>query len=173
LLVCPAGDTPSFLEQGWFLTIWVFDFGGNGIPGIPANDFWLIDCDPTADAALCGGSGSSNADSITNSDGMTTMSLTSLVGGGCADGMAVVAQGVVVADSSTGCTEVKCAPIWLRSPDIDGSLRVDLVDLSLFAGSYPPHPFDRCSDLDINGIVNLQDLALFAFHFGPPGHSCL
>jgi hypothetical protein len=173
LFVCPAGDTPSFAEQGWSIDIWVRSFGGIPIPGIPATDFWVIDCDPLGDASLCGGSASSNADAETDANGKTTMSLTTLVGGGCADGMTVVVQGSTVLDTLSNCTTVVCFPIWVRSPDIDGNLEVNLVDLSFFAMAWPPNPYDACADLSIDGTVNLQDLSWFAFHFGPPGHTCL
>jgi hypothetical protein len=172
LFVCPHGDTPSFIDQGWSISIWVYGISGNPIPNVPASDFWLVDCDPGNDASLCGGSASSNADSNTGTNGKTTMSLGTLVGGGCADGIAVVAQGLVILDTTLCVTEF-CFPIWLRSPDIDGSLEVDLVDLSIFAASFPPRPFDPCCDMNVDGRIGLQDLSLFAFHFGPPGHICL
>jgi hypothetical protein len=142
------------------------------IPNVPAADFWLIDCDPGDAVTLCGGAASSDADSGSNATGMTTMSLTGLAGGGCTDGMALVIQGFVVQDSLTNCATVFCCPIALRSPDINGSLIVDLVDLSLFATSFPPNPPDPCCDMNVDGSVGLQDLSLFAFHFGPPGHVC-
>jgi hypothetical protein len=172
LFVCPQGDTDSFLDQGWWIWICVIDITGQPIPAIPPTDFWLVDCDPLGDAALCGGSASSGADSMTNAAGMTTMSLGTLTGGGCADGMALVAQNFVVLDSTTNCNTPFCCPIWLRSPDIDGDLIITLIDLSIFASSFPPQPYDKCCDFDINAVVNLQDLSRFAFHFGPPGHSC-
>ena len=75
-------------------------------------------------------------------------------------------------DPATGCTTDLCKDIAWRSPDIDGSLEVNLVDLSLFAAGFPPQAYNTCADFDINGIVNLQDLSRFAFHFGPPGHIC-
>jgi len=172
LLACPQGDTPSFASQGWTIEVWVRDINGIPISGVPANDFWLIDCDPLSDASLCGGSASSNADHATNSNGKTTLSLSTLAGGGCADGISVVVQGIVLVDSLSACTTFLCLPINLRSPDIDGSLEVNLIDLSTFAASYPPAAFDRCCDYDIDGEVNLTDLAEFASHYGPPGHSC-
>lgn len=171
LFVCPKGDTDSFAGQGWSIDIWVKSFGVP-IPNVPATDFWLFDCDPTSDASLCGGAASSNADHDTDANGKTTMSLSTLIGGGCADGMAVVVQGFVILDSTT-CATPQCLPIWLRSPDVDGSLEVDLVDLSIFAASFPPQPYDRCCDFDIDGTVNLQDLSRFAFHFIAAGHVCL
>jgi len=172
LFVCPLGDTDSFLDQGWWIWICVLDQNGAPIPNVPLADFWLIDCDIANDAVLCGGAASSNADSNSNAAGMTTMSLGTLTGGGCADGMALVIQGFVVLDSLTNCTTDFCCPIYLRSPDINGDLIVNLQDLSLFAGNYPPQAYGPCSDMNVDGAVGLQDLSLFAFHFGPPGHAC-
>jgi hypothetical protein len=172
LFVCPQGDTDAFIDQGWWIWICVLDANSLPVPDVPASDFWLIDCDPFNDASLCAGSASSGADSNANAAGMTTMSLGTLTGGGCADGMALVIQGFVVQDSLTGCLTEFCCPIWLRSPDIDGSLTVNLVDLSAFAASYPPQPYDSCCDFDLNAVVNIQDLSKFAFHYGPPGHLC-
>lgn len=173
LFACPQGDVDSFIAQGWWIWICVLDANEAPVAGVPFSDFWLVDCDPVNDAILCAGGASSNADSMTNAAGMTTMSLSTMSAGGCADGMAVVAQGFVIEDSLTNCTTVFCCPINLRSPDIDGSLVVDLIDLTIFAASFPPNPYDTCCDFDLNGIVNLIDLTTFALHFGPPGHICL
>ena len=168
LFVCPAGDTDAFIEQGFWISITVFDFL-DPIPNIPPFDFWLIDNDPVNDLALCGGSRSSDADSLTNAEGMTTMSQGTLIAGGCADGMALVVQGFVLEEP---CGTWKTLPIQVRSPDIDGSSEVDLMDLSIFASSFPPGPYESCCDFDLNGVVDLVDLSRFARHFGPPGHRC-
>ena len=173
LFVCPQGDTPTLIDQGWWLEVFMADQNGIPIGNVIAADYWLVDCDPINDAILCAGAASSNADSISNpTNGRTTISQTVMIAGGCADGIAVVTQGFVIADSLTSCTTDKCAPIWLRSPDIDGSLTVDLVDLSIFAASFPPQPYESCCDFNLDGAIGLQDLSLFAFHFGPPGHTC-
>ena len=170
LFVCPQGDTPSFLDQGWWISITVLDCSGSPVPGIPASDFWLIDVGQD-DIALCGGVAAVNADSMTNSAGQTTMSLTNFVGGGCVDGLAVVVQGFVLT-TQPDCAVWKIEPIHLRSPDIDASLTVDIVDLSLFAAHFPPNAYAVCCDMNDDGIVNLVDLGTFAPHFGPPGHRC-
>lgn len=172
LFVCPQGDTDSFLDQGWWIWICVLDINAVPVPNVPASDFWLIDCDPLKDAALCGGSASSGADSNSNSAGMTTMSQGGLTGGGCADGMALVIQGFVVKDSLTNCSTDECGAIALRSPDINGDLVINLVDLSNFSAGFPPNPYAPCADMNADGSVGLQDLSRFAFHFGPPGHVC-
>ena len=181
LFVCPAGDTGAFVNQGpggdgWWIRICVFEADCTPAPDVPPSDFWLVDCDPLADLVLCAGSASSAADSLTNALGYTTMAQSVLSAGGCVEGLAVVVNGFVLLDTLT-CTVPICHPISVRSPDIDGSggnsdLCVNLVDLAAFAASYPPQAFDTCCDFNCNGIVQLNDLSDFAFHFGPPGHRC-
>jgi hypothetical protein len=168
LFVCPEGDTDSFIDQGWWISLTCNDTSGFPDVGILPGDFWLISVDESV--ALCMGPASAAADSATNANGQTTLSNTTLVGGGCADGLALVALGKVLTEPD--CVTLTVEPIYVRSPDIDGSLSVDLVDLSIFATHFPPGLYESCCDFDINGSINLQDLALFAAHFGPPGHQC-
>lgn len=179
---CPQGDTDTFIDsgpspgpatgEGWYIRICVFEEDMTPVPDIPIADFWVVDCDPIDDMVLCAGSASSNADSLTNAQGYTTMSLTTLAAGGCVEGLAVVVQGFVLLDTMT-CTMAICHDVEVRSCDINGDLCVDLVDLAIFATGFPPQPYDPCVDFECNGIVDLVDLARFAFHFGPPGHECL
>jgi hypothetical protein len=171
LFVCPQGDTDSFAVQGFTLSFIINDLGGAPIPDIPGTDFYMIDCDPVLDLTLCAGSASSAADSATNGNGQTTMSNGSMSAGGCADGISVVVQGFILQDPNDNCNDY-CWDVKVRSPDINGDLVVNLVDLALFAACFPPQPYDPCCDFDCNATVNLQDLARFAFHFGPPGHQC-
>jgi hypothetical protein len=62
-----------------------------------------------------------------------------------------------------------------KTPDLDGNGSVDLVDLALFAGAWPPGPYLFCADYDCNGLIDLVDLAIFAghwLHVGPvPGYN--
>jgi hypothetical protein len=170
---CPAGDTDGFEDQGWYIyNITIVDLAGNPIPGIAATDFWVYDCDDANDIALCGGSNSCNADGPTDANGVTHMRESVLVAGGYADGLSVICMGVILQNPTQGCADY-CLPVSVRSPDIDGSLAVDLTDLSIFAGHFlPPMPYDAAADLNCDGIVDLVDLARFAMHFGPPGHNC-
>lgn len=174
LFACPQGDTDSFIDQGWWIWICVLDINSNPIPNVPPTDVWLIDCDPVNDAFLCGGSASSGADSLTNAAGMTTMTNGSISSSGCAYGMALVIQGFTVLDSVGGCLTEFCCPIALVSPDLNGDGTVDVVDLSIFAFSFPPNvpTFPNCADFNQSNTVDIVDLSLFAFHFGPPGHQC-
>lgn len=168
---CPQGDTDAFYLQGvgWAFTI--VDLAAAPVANIPGTDFWLVDCDPAADLALCAGSASSAADSATNGAGQTTMYNGSLSAGGCADGLSPVVQGFVLEDAGAGCAAY-CYNILVRSPDINGDGEVQLIDLSIFASAFPPNPYDTCADMDCNATINIQDLARFAFHFSPPGHKC-
>jgi hypothetical protein len=168
---CPAGDTEAFYLQGFWFSFTINDLAAAPVADIPGTDFWLVDCDPINDLALCAGSASSAADSATNALGKTTMSNGSLSAGGWADGLSPVVQGYVLEDPGAGCTAY-CFDVAVRSPDISGDGEVGLVDLSIFASAFPPQPFQTRADMDCSGIINIQDLARFAFHFGPPGHKC-
>ncbi len=170
LFVCPGGDGQRLDEVGATIDVSVI-YNGVPVAGIPFNDFWLLACDPLDDLVLCGGSQSCSADGPTDADGHTTISGT-IIAGGCANGLGVVIQGIVIYDKATSCTTVLCLPILARSPDVDGDLVVGLTDLSIFAASFNQEPYNECVDFDCNGTVGLTDLALFAQHFGPPGHNC-
>jgi hypothetical protein len=141
------------------------------VPDVPPSDFWVIDCDPAASMYLCGGSASSNADSLTNAGGYTTICNTVVQGGGCVDGLAVVVQGFVILDPPCPSTTVTCLDVEVRSPDITGDGTTAIQDLSAFAQGYPPQAYQKCSDLDCNGFVNIQDLSAFAGHYS--GHACI
>lgn len=168
---CPQGDTDSFLLSGFWFAFEIIDVLSVPLENIPASDFWMIDCDPVLNMALCAGSASSNADSSTNAAGKTTMSLTSMSVGGCADGLSAVVQGFVLTDPTAACAPY-CFNIRVRSCDQNGDLVMNLVDLTTFSGRYPPQAYHKCADFDCSGAVNLQDLTKFSFHYGPPGHKC-
>lgn len=168
---CPQGDTDAFYLQGFWWSFQIVDLLGAPIADIPGTDFWLVDCDPVRDLALCAGSASSAADSATNSAGRTTMHDGSLSAGGYATGLSPVVQGFVLQDPTAACADY-CFTIAVRTPDNDGSGEVGLVDLSNFAFHYPPKVYDVKADLNCDSTVNLSDLSRFAFHFGPPGHKC-
>lgn len=168
LYVCPAGDGPEMAACGSIISIQAKDQTGAPIAGIPAADFWVEGC--TGGMVLCGGSGSSNADSASNDQGRTTMS-GAIAAGGCDIGLNVVIQGVVVKDQLTNCTTNKCLVYQISSPDINGDLIVDIIDLSLFAVGYtsPPKPYNICFDFNCDGSVDIIDFSIFAQHYL---HSC-
>jgi hypothetical protein len=169
---CPQGDGNSATTEGWSLSFTIRDLAGLPIPNVAGTDFWVVDCDPSRNLTLCAGSSSSNADSATNSQGKTTLSLTALRVGGCANGITPVCQGYKLQQNVPPCTDY-CFAVNVRSADLTGNLIVDVGDLAQFATYFPPNPVGTCGDFDCNGAVNLGDLARFATHFGPPGHRCL
>ena len=171
-LACPQGDTDSFEDQGFIIfNITIRDMGGTPIPGIAATDFWVIDCDTQNDIHLCNGQYSCDADGPTDANGVTHMRESVLSAGGYANGLSVICMGVMLVDPDNGCLPY-CLPVWLRSPDINGDLTVNLTDLSLFTMHFPPGPYGIDSDLNCDDLVGIVDLARFAMHFVPPGHTC-
>jgi hypothetical protein len=164
LYVCPQGDGPTFAACGSIINIHAADQTGTPIAGIPGADVWVEGCLGTM--VLCGGSGSSNADSATGSNGNTTMS-GGIGAGGCDIGLLVSIQGVIVKDQATNCNTNKCLAFQISSPDINGDLIVDIIDLSLFAAGYtsPPKPYVLCYDFNCDGLVDIIDFSIFAQHY--------
>jgi hypothetical protein len=166
-LVCPQGDGTRFDDPvfcGAIIHIRARDGVGLPIPGIPPQDIWLIGCNDQL--CLCGGSGSINADSVTNWDGRTTISGDMAAGGCDIDGLAVVVQSTVIDDPGTLCTTILCLPYPTVSPDINCDLIVDIIDFSLFAAAYgPPPTYDECLDYNCDGFLDIVDFSLFAQHY--------
>jgi hypothetical protein len=159
-VTCPGGDGDGLAEIGAVITVTVMDITGAPIVGIPAYDYWLIGCEDNM--VLCAGSNAINADSASNSAGVTTIS-GSLVAGGCDNSLVVVVQGII-ADDPPGSGAWLCLPYDTKSPDITGDggvvdLVVDLVDLATFAAGYtsPPQAYDACFDFNCDGVVGIVD----------------
>src|SRR5262245_443057 len=94
--VCPKGDgdpLTNSIEGGNSQITLTVRLGGTPIPGIPAEDMWLVGC--SDGLLLCGGSSGSNADAPTNAQGQTTFS-NEPAAGGCDTGLYVVVQGTVI-----------------------------------------------------------------------------
>ena len=166
MYICPAGDGQTLAEVGVTIDVTVRDGTGTPIPLIPAADFWLIGW--SGGLTLWVASLSSTADANTDVNGHTTISNTTIAGGGSDTGLGIVCQGFVFL-FPLNCFDIRCLSIEVRSPDIDGTLEVDLVDLGIFAMGYPPQPYDPRIDFDFNGVADLVDLAIFALHYN---HVC-
>jgi hypothetical protein len=166
---CPKGETGSFASAGFSFSLRIVDWSGNPIQNIPKSDIWVVDCDPVRNLYLCGGSASSSADSSTNYEGRTTMSNTALAAGGCANGLSVVCQGYLLGPGvPSPCTPV-CVDVRVRSTDLNRDGYVNLSDVSVIAGYYPPAAYNECGDLNWDGRISLSDVSRLGAHFG---HQC-
>lgn len=107
--ICPQGDGDALSAAGLTITVTVLDIAHVPVPGIPAQDIWLIGCNDLL--VLCGGSGAINATAPTDTNGMTTIE-GAIAGGGCDPGVRVVVQGIVIGG---GVCSGGCLPIQVRS----------------------------------------------------------
>jgi hypothetical protein len=175
--MCPQGDGDALGAA--VITVTIHDNTNAPVPGIPGSDFWLIGCNDLI--ALCGGSGSINADAATDAAGMTTIS-GDVAGGGCDTGVRVVCQGIVLG-SGGACTPI-CLAIAARSPDQKSTtggpadLQVTNSDFAFFGSSFPTggplpgggtKPYFACHDFVPNGAVTVADFAKFGTHWQ---HKC-
>jgi hypothetical protein len=169
LLVCPQGDGQSLAEVGATITVQVFTDQCWPPPGFPPEDIFLYGCDAVWTTLCAPVSQAINADGPTDGNGMTTVSGT-IRAGGYGTGLWVMVRG----EMATGvcvpsCADPICLPITVVSPDINGDLVVNLVDVALLAGAWPPLPYSPPIDFNGDGVINLLDLSLFAQHLL---HSC-
>ena len=167
-VVCPQGDGSSLSDIGAVITVTVTDYDGYPIIRVPASDVWLVGC--SDGIVLCGGSNAINADSMTNDNGVTTIS-GRLAAGGCDSELLVVVMGIVATVPGDPNTPL-CLPYYTKSPDITGDggvvdQVVDLIDLAAFAAGFvsPPKPYEACLDLNCDGLVDLIDFSIFAQHY--------
>ncbi len=76
--------------------------------------------------------------------------------GGCGEGLSAVK----FQDETVRHVRVK-----LRSPDLNASGTVDVVDFAQFSDNYPLNPaFNDCRDYNNNGQVDIADFTLFGLH---------
>lgn len=163
LFACPQGDGTTLASAGLTITVTVIDQVNLPIVGIPAADIWLIGCNNLL--GLCGGSGAISASGPTDANGQTTITAAIAAGGCDVSGVRVVVQGIVVGAGACG---QPCLPIKVKSADISGDLRVDLIDLAQFSPNYasPPKPYVECIDYVAPfGTVTLGDFAKYASHY--------
>jgi len=154
-----TGETLS--DVGAAISLIIVDGSGVPIDNIPAQDIFLVSCDPNGnfvfDPPLI-------ADGPTVDGGFATIS-GPVCGRGWSDGFAVVAMGVVLRCTSPA---DECLPIRVRSTDIDANGAFDLRDYAELVGNYPPAPYVPKADLNFDGIINLSDLTIFAPQWADP-----
>jgi len=190
VLVCPLGDGDALTSPvgggNSQISLTVRDITNTGIPGIPAQDMWLVGCNDGL--LLCGGSSGSNADAATSSPSGSTTFSQEPTAGGCDTGLYAVVQGVVI--QTAGSCLPTCLPIAARSPDYKSAAgcgaidnrcpdsRVTNADFSWFithypTGTNPGAPYLACADYAATlGVISLADFTRFVLHFSGAGHKC-
>ncbi len=157
--ICPQGDGHTLAKGNNRIRIVAINNVGQPVPGILASDIWLIGCE---NLYLCAGSGSIDADSATNEQGITTISGTLAAGGGDLNGVYVVIVGIIA-----GCPP--CKEMLVVSPDLDSDGDVDLGDFSIFGtafGAVSSDPdYDPYCDFDCDSDVDIGDFSMFAQHW--------
>ena len=172
IAICPQGDF-EFIREGCgydndYIWVQVKDASGNGISGVPWSDYWLQACDPAEELCLC--ANPVVADSLTNSDGETTIS-GRIAGGGCVitGGLYLAIQGKIVVTIESGCITIKCVIIIIVSVDLTADCQVNLSDLGVFGLSYNKGlgdpGYNTCCDYNDDDVCNLSDFAFMGAHY--------
>lgn len=168
LLVVPDGSGSTFTESRLFggqqidamIQFRLVDNLGNPIPFYPHEDVWLNFRNGTS--AACGGWLGFTADADANADGMMQFAQSPRGGGSSIDPVYLIIGGAPAysLDHST----LGPFTILVNSPDIDGSLQVNLTDVTISAQDLTTGGVFR-SDFNWDGAVNLTDVTMFARHF--------
>ena len=179
LSMCPAADFDQIRDKcgtSGYISIVVKDGSDVGIAGIPWTDYWMGACDPAYEIGLC--ADGVVADSLTNSDGETTIS-GFIGGGGCvlSGGVYMAIQNKTILDDTgdPGCTlgNPICLAMEVRSPDYITDGIVDLSDFTAFVNSWNlcagAGSYNECFDFINNDCVDLSDFTAFAAHWQ---HEC-
>jgi hypothetical protein len=179
--ICPLGDFEPIGEgcgdTDDYIQVIVRDASGNGIPGIPWSDYWMGVCSPDelAPDKLCLCCDAFIADSLTNSNGVTTISGT-IRGGGCVlidedpDGIWISVQGKVIlsdeGDPDCLMGNPICLEMTIKSVDMTADCQVNLSDLGDFGTGYNTDPSaDPCADFNDDNKTNLSDFAFMGEHY--------
>jgi hypothetical protein len=155
--ITPGGNGPTLANESLTISVTVVDGGGLPIPGYPFQDIWWDD-NGNGDIAMC--QGGSVADVNTNAVGFTTISGAAAGGGWTQAGVRVYLAGVAVLGGPTS----GLLGLDVNSPDINGDLKVDLVDLGAFAQDFNDPAYNFRSDFTCDGVENLADVGRFAIH---------
>jgi len=152
VLMCPKGDTENLSELGVIVTL---PFGAP----VPEGSIYAMEA--CGNIAFCV---PPQVDGPPDSSGTATFS-GALIGGGQTDKW-LWASGMM---PEPPCIVVEIN-VRLVSPDINGDLKVNLLDFALFAMAWPPAAYDYRFDFNGDSMIGLVDLALMAGHFGHEGN---
>lgn len=161
LQVVPNGTGDTLASKGLTVTVTVRDAGGFTIAGYPFQDVGLADNAGGADVTLCTSGWLASAN--TNAAGVTTITGVGFAGGSTQGGMRATVAGVRI-------TNGLALDIDVVSPDMDGDLDVDLIDLSAvptgFAARFLNGVYNFQSDYTCDGSENLLDVVEYSFANG-------
>ena len=154
LHIAPDGTGPSLADVGATITVTVIMVDDVPVPGYPFQDIW-VSGDASNSVRVC--QGGSVADGNTNIDGVTTISGAIAGGGSSQNGLRLYLAGAVL-DGVT-------LPIRVNSPDYNGDLSINMLDLGDFAADYLNSSYDFTGDFNHDGVEDLVDLGIFTEHF--------
>ena len=161
LQVVPNGTGDALSSKGLTVTVTVRDGNGDPIPAYPFQDVGLADNAGGADITLCTSGWLSSAN--TNASGVTTITGVGFAGGSTQAGMRATVAGVRIISGPA-------LDIDVVSPDMDGDLDVDLIDLSAvptgFAARFLNGVYNFQSDYTCDGAENLLDVVEYSFANG-------
>jgi len=147
----PSGGTADAT-----ITLLLRDAYNDPIPNYPREDMWL----ESEDGGLVLCIGGTIADSDTDQLGMTRW-LNPLRGGGYSQTRTAVKVNGAEPELTQG------VRLNFNSPDINGDLIVNLLDVALFAEDFFNYPvFSFRSDFYRDGTINIADLGVFASAIG-------
>lgn len=166
LQVVPNGTGDTLSSKGLTVTVNVKDAAGFDIVGYPFQDVGLADNAGGNDVTLCTSGWLSSAN--TNAAGVTTITGVGFAGGSTQGGMRATVAGVRIV--GTIAVPVLALDIDVVSPDMDGDLDVDLIDLSAvptgFAARFLNGVYNFQSDYTCDGSENLLDVVEYSFANG-------
>jgi hypothetical protein len=175
---CQVGDGDILATNNLSILVTIIDNTAVAVPGIPAEDFWLIGCNDLL--TLCDNTLSTNADGATNGLGQTFIRNTQIKVAGCdLGGVRVVCQGAVIDDAT--CPSPACVQLVVNSTDRVAPFLIVLNnDFTNFAGAYVANfgTDSPCEDHKVDHNVANTDFTKFASHYyensvaGTGNHHC-
>jgi hypothetical protein len=161
VMITPSGAGASLASHGATVTVTVLDVGSLPVANYPFQDIWLDDVG-NGEISLC--QGGSSADANTNASGVTTIGGVISGGGFTLITQVWIAGTPLTAPMTDGLPSPSASSPAFNSPDIDGSLGVDIVDFGTFGADFGSTQFR--SDLVADGVVDISDFGTFGTSFG-------
>lgn len=162
LMVAPDGSGRSFDEaflpwgntEDATITLELKNANWEPVANFPREDLWL----EAQNGGLIPCVGGTIADANTDAFGITWWQ-NPVLGGGSSEPLTIVLVNGAPIELTTGVN------LRFNSPDINGDLVVNLIDVALFSQDFFG-AYDFRADFHRDGIINLQDLATFAQAYG-------